>query len=120
MINQPFILEEETTVNGRGIVIGWDSENKVIFYIQDIKYCADVDGNLYEFGGSGVIVGETSEKITTPDETQNSALLGVTFVDGYSSPEIEKFTGDIIYISNKPPIQRTDTQTEKLNFILTF
>ena len=112
--------EDNTLVNARGIVVGWDATNGIVFYIQDPKYCLHTDGNMYEFGGAGTIIGETSTKITTPDETYTASQSGLTFTNGYAPREVTKYTGDVIYISNKPPIQRTSTQTEKLSFILSF
>ena len=112
--------EDDTVVNARGVVVGWDADNGIVFYIQDPKYCLHTDGNMYTFNGAGTVIGETSKKITSPDETYTDSESGLAFTAGYAPAEITKYTGDVIYLSNKAPIQRTPTQTEKLSFILTF
>ncbi len=46
--------------------------------------------------------------------------LGVTFTDGLANPEINKKTGEIIYIDNRPLIQRDSRQKEDVKIILEF
>ena len=82
-----------------------------------------------EFSNTGGnIVGETSgfvgqissfSGITT---TVNNSIinLGVTFTDGLANPEINKKTGDIIYIDNRPLVSRNIRQKEDIKIILEF
>ena len=46
--------------------------------------------------------------------------MGVTFTDGLADPEINKKTGEIIYIDNRPLIQRDSRQKEDVKIILEF
>ena len=46
--------------------------------------------------------------------------LGVNFTDGLANPEINKKTGDIIYIDNRPIVQRDSRQKEDIKIILEF
>ncbi len=46
--------------------------------------------------------------------------LGQTFIQGLSNPEVEKRTGDIIYVDNRPPITRSQNQKEDIKVILQF
>jgi hypothetical protein len=46
--------------------------------------------------------------------------LGVTFTNGLANPEINKKTGDIIYIDNRPIVQRDSRQKEDVKIILEF
>ena len=46
--------------------------------------------------------------------------LGVTFTDGIALPEINKRTGDIIYLDNRPTITRDSRQKEDIKIILEF
>jgi hypothetical protein len=46
--------------------------------------------------------------------------LGVTFSNGLSNPEINKKTGDIIYIDNRPLVTRNLRQKEDVKIILEF
>jgi hypothetical protein len=46
--------------------------------------------------------------------------LGVTFTAGLANPEINKKTGDIIYIDNRPLVTRDIRQKEDIKIILEF
>ena len=46
--------------------------------------------------------------------------LGVTFTDGLADSEINKKTGDIIYIDNRPLVERDSRQKEDVKIILEF
>ena len=46
--------------------------------------------------------------------------LGVSFTNGLANPEINKKTGDIIYIDNRPIVQRDSRQKEDIKIILEF
>ena len=54
--------------------------------------------------------------------TVNSKVidLGVNFTNGVADPEINKKTGDIIYIDNRPEVQRDSRQKEDVKIILEF
>jgi hypothetical protein len=46
--------------------------------------------------------------------------LGTTFTNGLANPEINKKTGDIIYIDNRPIVSRDPRQKEDVKIILEF
>jgi hypothetical protein len=46
--------------------------------------------------------------------------LGQEFVKGVSNPESEKYSGDIIYIDNRPSVTRSSSQKEDVKVILQF
>jgi hypothetical protein len=46
--------------------------------------------------------------------------LGQAFTNGISSPEVEKYTGNIIYVDNRPSITRSSNQKEDIKVILQF
>jgi len=46
--------------------------------------------------------------------------LGVTFTSGLANPEINKSTGDIIYIDNRSLVSRDSRQKEDIKIILEF
>jgi hypothetical protein len=46
--------------------------------------------------------------------------VGQTFVNGVSDPEVEKYSGNIIYIDNRPAITRSSNQKEDIKVILQF
>jgi hypothetical protein len=91
-----------------------------------VSTSANANINFSYTGGN--VVGETSgfsgqvssfSGITT---TVNNSIinLGVTFTNGLANPEINKKTGDIIYIDNRPLVTRNVRQKEDIKIILEF
>ena len=46
--------------------------------------------------------------------------VGQTFFNGVSNPEVEKYSGNIIYVDNRPSITRSSNQKEDIKVILQF
>jgi hypothetical protein len=46
--------------------------------------------------------------------------LGQDFVNGLSNPEVKKYSGNIIYVDNRPAITRSSNQKEDIKVILQF
>ena len=46
--------------------------------------------------------------------------LGQRFTAGVSSPEVEKYSGNIIYVDNRPSVTRSINQKEDIKVILQF
>jgi hypothetical protein len=46
--------------------------------------------------------------------------LGQYFTNGLSNPEVQKYSGDMIYIDNRPSITRSVNQKEDIKVILQF
>jgi len=46
--------------------------------------------------------------------------LGQQFVKGVSQPEVKKYSGNIIYVDNRPSITRSTNQKEDIKVILQF
>jgi len=46
--------------------------------------------------------------------------LGQSFVNGISNPEVKKYSGNIIYVDNRPSITRSKSQKEDIKVILQF
>ena len=46
--------------------------------------------------------------------------FGQTFTSGIASPEIKKYSGDIIYLDNRPEVTRATNQREDIKIILEF
>ena len=127
-INNPsgtFLPDEEltqTSTGAGGKVIAWDSVNAILYYIQTRHQDAGIDsnGNQVAFSGANVITGATSSVTGTPNVAQNSAVVNVEFSGGYSSPEIDHDTGDVVYVENRSPITRAADQTENVKLIIEF
>ena len=86
------------------------------------RFSDSISGN-----GSIEIVGTTSGlNIATTFSGVSTTLnnrtyyLGQSFTNGVSNPEVAKYTGDIIYIDNRPSITRSSSQKEDIKIILQF
>ena len=120
-----FTADEEITQTNTGAggkVIQWDSVNGILYYIQARHQDAGIDsnGNQVAFSGANVITGANSAVTGTPNVAQNSAVVNVEFSGGYSSPEIDHDTGDVVYVENRSPITRAADQTENVKLIIEF
>ena len=124
-----------------GYVASYDSDTKVLKYFRDrsLYYGPTYDqtdyvgvsteGNAnvdFTNGGGNVtapsgFVGQISSFSGITTTVNNSIInLGVTFTDGLANPEINKKTGDIIYIDNRPLVSRNVRQKEDIKIILEF
>ena len=109
-VSGTFTIDEEINQAGTGAVgkvVEWDSVNNILYYIQTRHNDEGVDtnGNLTAFSGQNVITGQTSSANGTPT-TSSSTINSQVFTSGYSSPEIDADSGDILYIENRAPITR--------------
>lgn len=111
---------EDVDKNAKGTLIGWDSDNGIIRFIQDPRTDTDTDGNLYRFAGEGYIYGGSSGKIVSPDLTYTAVIQSTEFYSGYATPEYSRYSGNLIYISNSAPILRQPTQTETVSLIISY
>ena len=128
-----------------GYVASYDSETKVLKYFKDrslyynpalydqtdyINVSTNANENI-EFSFSGGSVVSTSgfscsidsgfSGITTIPPGSNKIInLGVEFQYGLANPEINKVSGDIIYIDNRPLVSRNLRQKEDVKIILEF
>jgi hypothetical protein len=145
----PVVGEEikQTRADGKiakGYVASYDNETKVLKYFRDrslyyhpTKYdetdYRDNNRNptVYDFQSNGGNIvsanGTFTASIDTSVTNTNKVTigtkvidLGVTFTNGLANPEINKKTGDIIYIDNRPLVERDIRQKEDVKIILEF
>jgi hypothetical protein len=127
-----------------GRVISYDQTTGVLKYWQDRTTAGfNTDGSLnpsssYGFslhrftgnpssGGSISIVGTASTlSISTSFSGISTVInsrtyyLGQEFNNGVSEPEVQKYSGNIIYVDNRPSITRSQNQKEDIKIILQF
>jgi len=120
-----FTVDEEinqSTTGAVGKVVEWDSVNGILYYIQTRHSDAGIDsnGNLTDFSGANIITGQSSSATGTPDTSVSSTVNNVIFASGYSVPEIDHDTGDVLYVENRTPISRAVDQTENIKLIIEF
>jgi hypothetical protein len=133
-----------TTAVGR--VVSYDQSTGVLKYWQDKSLVGfNSDGSLktnpkYGFklnsftsspgnGGSLNILGDGASTILGIDTSFNGIstsinnrtyYLGQTFINGMSNPEVKKYSGNIVYVDNRPSITRSINQKEDIKVILQF
>ena len=130
----------------KGVVASYDKDTKVLKYIQDrgsylnptsfdntdfanvstrskvLSFeSTDTSGDIFGQGGavsfsSGI---EDFTGITTTIGNKQ-INLGVNFTKGLANPEINKKTGDVIYIDNRKKVERNIRQKEDVKIILEF
>ena len=78
-------------------------------------------------GGNRIIVGGTSNlSISTTFTGLSTSInnrtyyLGQSFTKGLANPEIEKYSGNLIYVDHRPSITRSSNQKEDIKIILQF
>ena len=122
----------------KGYVASYDSETKVLKYFRDrslyfgnaqnqVDYnTVTEDSKVYNFESSASTIAPFTGSIDTSFNDNKVTVgskvinLGVTFTGGLANPEINKKTGDIIYIDNRPLVERDIRQKEDVKIILEF
>ena len=46
--------------------------------------------------------------------------MGQDFTDGVAQPEVKKYSGNIVYVDNRPSVTRSSSQKEDVKIILQF
>jgi hypothetical protein len=84
-------------------------------------------GSTVGTGGTTIINGTTTSLIIDNSFTGVSTVinnrtyyLGQSFTSGVSNPEVKKYSGNIIYVDNRPSITRSSNQKEDIKVILQF
>lgn len=128
-----------------GKVASWDSTTGVLKYWQDRTLAITTSGgnpkygfNLLRFtstpstGGSLTIsggsnnlsidsnFGSSGSPAITTSINNKIYTLGMSFVKGLANPEVEKYTGNIIYVDNRPSVTRSSQQKENIKIIVEF
>ena len=134
---------DNNSVTARGTIVSYDSETFVLKYIQDRSLNLNPDTNdTTDFTGinqrGSVVAFGSTEPISSTSGTINSKKpntsftgitttinnkqinLGVSFTNGLASSEINKKTGEIIYIDNRKEVTRNIRQKEDVKIILEF
>ena len=111
----------QATTGAVGRVVEWDSNNKILYYQQErfSDYGIDSSSNATAFSSTNTINGATSSASGVPSSS-SSTVDSAVFSSGYSTPEMEPDSGDIIYIENRRPISRASDQSEDIKIIVEF
>jgi len=79
-----------------------------------------VGGSVNIIGGSVTLGIDTSFTGVTTTINSRTYNLGQSFNNGISNPEVRKYSGNIIYVDNRPSITRSLNQKEDIKVILQF
>jgi hypothetical protein len=127
----------------KGYVSSYDEETKVLKYIRDRSlYFNQTSLDQKDYIGVGTAskvldfvssatpvttnggfvgsIDTTFTGITTNPTGTKIISLGSRFTNGLASPEINKGSGDVLYIDNRPLISRNSRQKEDVKIILEF
>jgi len=139
----------QTTTGGdiaQGYVASYDKDTKVLKYFVDrsLNFTTPLNdqtdyagitttGRIYSFesaAGAGSVKGDSSSfsgtinnafsGITTNPTGTKLIDLGITFTNGLADNEINKGSGEIVYVDNRPLIARNERQKEDVKIILEF
>ena len=137
-IGEEISQNQGNNVVAKGYVASFDKETKILKYYQDRSLCFGnkvdqthslLTSNIVAFNNSSNISFSHSGGASSVDNTLDGSVitvnakqvnLGVNFSQGLANPEINKKTGDIIYIDNRPEVQRDSRQKEDVKIILEF
>ena len=139
---------EQIVANGTGKAFGYvasyDIETKVLKYFRDrsLFYNQTVfnqrdyagistNGRPYDFERSSNVISGNSSNFSAAIDTAFAGIttnptgtklinLGVDFTSGMAVPEINKGSGELIYLDNRASIARNARQKEDLKIILEF
>ena len=93
------------TSGAKGLVVDWEASTRVLKYIQTQWTGIDANKDIKAFAASEVITGA-------------GAATGT--VSTVNDPEIEYYSGQVIYVENRAPITRASDQTENIKLIIEF
>lgn len=77
-------------------------------------------GSILVNGGTVTLSISTTFSGISTSINNRTYYLGQEFVNGLSSPEVKKYSGNIIYVDNRPSITRSSNQKEDIKVILQF
>ena len=118
-----------------GYVASWDSTTGVLKYYQPVGFStlSTYSYKQLDFDSSSVnttinssalaeslVVDTTFNGDSAVIATGKNQSLGQTFVNGKANPDVKKYSGDIIYVDNRAPITRTDSQKEEVKIVIEF
>jgi len=113
-------LWQERTFAGFNTVGTAQTDPQFGFKLNRFTASPSTGGSLTITGGSinlGINTNFSGLATVINNRTYN---LGQTFASGVSTPEVQQFSGNIIYTDNRPSITRSSNQKEDIKIILQF
>ena len=137
---------EQTVTGGTalGYIVSYDTDTNVVKYYQDrslvfnqttgdqtdyvgvttnskmLNFASSADKIVAPTSGFSASVDQSFSGISTNPTGNKVISLGVNFTNGLANPEINKKSGEVIYLDNRPLITRNSRQKEDIKIILEF
>lgn len=128
------------TITGVGTAVGravsYDNETGVLKYWQDRSLYGYTKSGISTNAPYGLVQNKFTEGTINVEANtieidsgfsgistvinNGTVYLGQNFTNGLSNPEVKKYTGNIIYVDNRPSITRSANQKEDIKVILQF
>ena len=77
-------------------------------------------GTVNIIGGSVTLGIDTNFTGVSTSINNRTYYLGNSFTNGVANPEVKKYSGNVIYVDNRPSITRSTNQKEDIKVILQF
>ena len=90
------------------------------FKLNSFTATPDSGGSVNILGGSTSLAIQTSFTGISTVINSRTYYLGQSFTKGVAQPEVKKYSGNIIYVDNRPSITRSTSQKEDIKVILQF
>ncbi len=90
------------------------------FHLNRFTASPTSDGSFNIIGGSTTLAIQTSFTGLSTVINSRTYYLGQSFTEGVAQPEVKKYSGNIIYVDNRPSITRSTSQKEDIKVILQF
>jgi hypothetical protein len=112
-------------------MVGFNTDNtknlNPLYGFDQVEFTSSISisGSLKISGGSKDLYidtnfGSQSNPGVSTVINNKTYYLGQTFINGLSNPEVKKYSGNIIYVDNRPSITRSVNQKEDIKVILQF
>jgi hypothetical protein len=77
-------------------------------------------GSVNIVGGTATLGIDTAFSASTATINSRTYNLGQQFTSGLANPEVQKYTGNILYVDHRPSITRSQNQREDIKIVLQF
>ena len=90
------------------------------FRLQQFSSNPGLGGTIAISGGDTSLIIDTNFTGISTSLNSRTYYFGQSFVNGLASPEVQKYSGNTIYVDNRPSITRSNSQKEDIKVILQF
>jgi len=109
-------------ITATGSVSTAQTATAAIYGYNTTRFTADPSsgGNVTIVGGSSNLSISTTFTGLSTSINNRTYYLGQTFTKGVANPEVDKYSGNMIYVDHRPSITRSSNQKEDIKIILQF